>query len=129
MSSETTPVPLEDVRVADLEAWTDGPPLAEFRRLRAECPVHWSSGMKDYPEEPGFWSCTTTDTVHEVSRDWETYSSEVGGFLGMASAFFPLEVQRGMFIGMDPPKHDRVKALFGRGFTPRRIAEHEDTIR
>ena len=34
-----------------------------------------------------------------------------------------------MFIGMDPPKHDRVKALFQRGFTPRRIAEHEDEIR
>ena len=31
-----------------------------------------------------------------------------------------------MFIGMDPPKHDRLKALFQRGFTPKRIAEHED---
>jgi cholest-4-en-3-one 26-monooxygenase len=34
-----------------------------------------------------------------------------------------------MFIGMDPPKHDRIKALFQRGFTPKRIAEHEDEIR
>ena len=34
-----------------------------------------------------------------------------------------------MFIGMDPPKHDRLKMLFQRGFTPRRIAEHEDAIR
>jgi cholest-4-en-3-one 26-monooxygenase len=34
-----------------------------------------------------------------------------------------------MFIGMDPPKHDRLKALFQRGFTPKRIAEHEDEIR
>src|SRR3712207_4940100 len=34
-----------------------------------------------------------------------------------------------MFIGMDPPRHDRLKALFQRGFTPRRIAEHEDEIR
>ena len=30
---------------------------------------------------------------------------------------------------MDPPKHDRMKALFQQGFTPRRIAEHEDAIR
>jgi cytochrome P450 len=30
---------------------------------------------------------------------------------------------------MDPPKHDRLKALFQRGFTPKRIAEHEDAIR
>jgi cytochrome P450 len=34
-----------------------------------------------------------------------------------------------MFIGMDPPKHDRLKQLFQRGFTPKRIAEHEDRIR
>jgi cholest-4-en-3-one 26-monooxygenase len=34
-----------------------------------------------------------------------------------------------MFIGMDPPKHDRLKGLFQRGFTPKRIAEHEDEIR
>ena len=34
-----------------------------------------------------------------------------------------------MFIGMDPPKHDRIKALFQQGFTPKRIAEHEDAIR
>ena len=30
-----------------------------------------------------------------------------------------------MFIGMDPPKHDRLKMLFQAGFTPRRIAAHE----
>ena len=34
-----------------------------------------------------------------------------------------------MFIAMDPPRHDRIKALFQRGFTPKRIAEHEDEIR
>jgi cholest-4-en-3-one 26-monooxygenase len=41
----------------------------------------------------------------------------------------PLELQQAMFIGMDPPKHDRLKQLFQRGFTPRRIADHEDAIR
>jgi cholest-4-en-3-one 26-monooxygenase len=34
-----------------------------------------------------------------------------------------------MFIGMDPPKHDRLKALFQRGFTPKRIAGHEVEVR
>jgi cytochrome P450 len=36
---------------------------------------------------------------------------------------------RAMFIGMDPPKHDRIKALFQAGFTPKRIAAHEPEIR
>jgi cytochrome P450 len=30
---------------------------------------------------------------------------------------------------MDPPKHDRIKQLVQKGFTPRRIAEHADEIR
>jgi cytochrome P450 len=34
-----------------------------------------------------------------------------------------------MFIGMDPPKHDRLKKLFQAGFTPKRIAAHESQIR
>ena len=118
---------LENVRVADPEHWQEGPPHELFRRLRNECPVHWSDGMSSFPEEPGFWSVTNQALVHEVSRNWKLYSSELGGMVGMP--WVPLEVQNGMFIGMDPPKHDRLKALFQRGFTPRRIAEHEDAIR
>jgi len=47
----------------------------------------------------------------------------------LTNAVLPVELVRAMFIGMDPPKHDRLKALFQRGFTPRRIAEHEGAIR
>ena len=47
----------------------------------------------------------------------------------VAAAGFPLELAQAMFIGMDPPKHDRLKALFQAGFTPKRIADHEDAIR
>ena len=85
--------------------------------------------ITDYPEEDGFWSVTTADDVHEVSRDWQTYSSERGGITALTNAVMPLELIQAMFIGMDPPKHDRLKALFQRGFTPKRIAEHEDAIR
>jgi cholest-4-en-3-one 26-monooxygenase len=42
---------------------------------------------------------------------------------------FPIELMRAMFIGMDPPKHDRLKMLFQAGFTPKRIARHEPAIR
>jgi cytochrome P450 len=120
---------LEGVRVGDRDNFHEGPPLELFRQLRAQCPVHWTDGISEYPDEDGFWSVTTAEDVHEVSRDWQTYSSERGGFTALKNAILPLEMQRGMFIGMDPPKHDRIKALFQRGFTPKRIAEHEETIR
>ena len=85
--------------------------------------------ITEYPKEDGFWSITTADDVHAVSRDWQTYSSELGGFTALKNSILPLELQQAMFIGMDPPKHDRIKALFQQGFTPKRIAEHEDAIR
>jgi cytochrome P450 len=124
----TEPVPIEEMLVTERELWLDGPPHELFKRMRGECPVHWTSRITEYPEEAGFWSVTRADDVHEVSRDWETYSSATG-VTALTEAVMPLELIRAMFIGMDPPKHDRLKALFQRGFTPKRIAEHEDAIR
>src|SRR5438552_4843808 len=119
---------LQSTLVGNRELWIDGPPHALFKRIRNECPVHWSTGIEEFPEEAGFWSVTTADDIHTVSRDWQSYSSEKGGVV-LAAAGFPIELARAMFIGMDPPKHDRLKALFQAGFTPRRIADHEQRIR
>src|ERR1051326_8471822 len=119
---------LEDIQVIERELWPEGPPHALFKRRRGESAVRWSAGVSEFPESAGFWSVTTADDVHEVSRDWQTYSSELGGVTAV-SEVFPIELSRAMFIGMDPPKHDRLKALFQAGFTPKRIAAHEDAIR
>ena len=119
---------LENVLIGDREHWLDGPPHELFKQLRSECPVHFSERITEYPEEPGFWSVTTADDIHTVSRDWQTYSSELAGITAV-SRVFPIELTRAMFIGMDPPKHDRLKALFQAGFTPKRIADHEGAIR
>jgi cholest-4-en-3-one 26-monooxygenase len=116
------------VELTDSELWLDGPPHETFKEMRSGCPIHWTESFELFPEEPGFWSVTTADDIHTVSRDWHTYSSERGGVL-VAAAGFPLELAQAMFIGMDPPKHDRLKALFQAGFTPKRIAAHEDAIR
>ena len=118
---------LEDVLVSELGLWRDGPPHEMFRRLRSECPVHWTASVPDYPGEAGYWSVTRPEDIHAVSRDWRSYSSELGGIT--AIGVFPLKLIRSMFIGMDPPRHDRLKMLFQAGFTPRRIAAHEPSIR
>ena len=123
-----TDTKLEDRLVLERETWAEGPPHALFKELRQGCPVHWTKEISEFPEEGGFWSVTSAEDVHTVSRDWATYSSEAGG-ITVISNIFPLELTRAMFIGMDPPKHDRVKALFQAGFTPKRIAAHEQAIR
>jgi cytochrome P450 len=117
---------LESVELTAREHWLDGPPHALFKQLRGGCPIHWTESFEDFPEEAGFWSVTRAEDIHTVSRDWRTYSSEHGI---TAAGVFPQELISAMFIGMDPPKHDRLKALFQAAFTPKRIAAHEDAIR
>jgi cholest-4-en-3-one 26-monooxygenase len=117
---------LESVELTANEHWLDGPPHALFKQMRSGCPIHWTERFEDFPDEAGFWSVTTADDIHTVSRDWRTYSSAQGI---TAAGVFPQELISAMFIGMDPPKHDRLKALFQAGFTPKRIADHEDAIR
>jgi cholest-4-en-3-one 26-monooxygenase len=124
----TTSSDLEHVWVSERELWLEGPPHELFARLRSECPVHWTGGISEYPREAGYWSVTRAQDIHTVSRDWKTYSSELGGITAAVDVF-PIELMRAMFIGMDPPKHDRLKMLFQAGFTPRRIAAHEPRIR
>src|ERR1700719_829822 len=119
---------LQSLELTEREHWENGPPLDVFKEMRRGCPIHWTESFEEFPDEAGFWSVTTADDVHTVSRDWQTYSSELGGVV-VAAAGFPIELARAMFIGMDPPKHDRLKALFQAGFTPKRIADHALAIR
>jgi cytochrome P450 len=119
---------LDHVDVGDLALWESGPPHDLFTRLRREAPVHWSP-LDSHSDEAGFWSVTRHADLRAISLDWETFSSEVGGILVLDDFGIPLEAQRQQMISMDPPRHDRIKALFQRGFTPKRIAEHSDRIR
>jgi cytochrome P450 len=128
VTSTGSDLDLQQVLVTEREHWLDGPPHELFGRLRSECPVHWTARVSEYPGEDGYWSVTRPDDIHTVSRDWRTYSSELGGVTAVSDVF-PIELMRAMFIGMDPPKHDRLKMLFQAGFTPRRIAAHEPAIR
>lgn len=119
---------LDRLDLGELALWEHGPPHEAFTRLRREAPIHWSP-LAEHPDEAGFWSITRAADLHEISLDHETFSSELGGVLVLDDFGIPLEGQRQQMISMDPPRHDRIKALFQRGFTPRRIAEHEDRIR
>ncbi len=120
-------LPLDQLALAGEELWADGPPHPYMKRLRSECPIHWSE-LPDFPNEEGFWGVYKAADVRTVSLDWQTYSSHVGGVTALTHGI-PLELMQSMFIAMDPPKHDRLKQLFQRGFTPKRIAAHEDAIR
>lgn len=124
----THEVDLANLDISDMSLWEKEPPFEIFQRLRQEDPVHWSE-LRDYPGEAGFWSITRWEDMRTVSLDHEAFSSEEGAVFMLDDIGVPLDILRLQPICMDPPRHDRIKALFQTAFTPRRIAEHETAIR
>ena len=120
---------LENVElVGERELWLDGPPHELFKRLRGECPVHWTERIERIPGG-GRLLVGDDRRGHPHGQPRLAHLLLGNGRRHGRAAVFPLELTRAMFIGMDPPKHDRLKALFQAGFTPKRIAAHEDAIR
>ena len=95
-------------------------PYDTYRRLRDEAPVFHS-------DRYDFYALSRFDDVAAASLDWQTYSSAFGVDLHTLSSGRPLPFD--IIIMMDPPKHDRMRALVSRVFTPRAIAELEPMIR
>jgi len=127
MSTITEP-DLSSIDLADPALWDAGPPYELFARLQREAPVHFSR-QAVAPDEGGFWSITRHEDVRAVTRDFKTFSSERRGILNVDDIGVPLDVQRLQMISMDPPRHDRLKALVTKAFTPDRVAEHEAHIK
>jgi cytochrome P450 len=118
---------LKGIDLADQGLWDDGVPYELFARLQREAPVHHSP-QASAPEEGGFWSITRHEDVRAVTRDFKTFSSELRGIQHVDDIGVPLDVQRLQMISMDPPRHDRLKALVTKAFTPVRVTEHEDAV-
>ena len=64
MSTDAS-TPIEQRLAFEPEERADGPPHELFKRMRGECPVHWTDRITEYPEEAGYWSVTTADDVHD----------------------------------------------------------------
>ncbi len=96
-------------------------PYPTYRRLREEAPVYWN-------EELGFWAFSRHADVLAGFKDWEHFTNtggislEVGELSADSTAVLSI-------LAMDPPRHDRIRALVSKGFTPRRVAELEPSVR
>ena len=115
---------LDDVDLTDLDVWEQGVPYEWLTLLRREAPLFWQ------PEADGrgFWVFTRYDDIVQMSKDWETYSSEVGGT--SLEDLTPEEVEaRKSMLDTDPPAHTRLRALVNKGFTPRVVNTYEERIR
>jgi cytochrome P450 len=96
--------PIEALNPAQPDLYHDDTIWPLFDRLRAEDPVHHTSGG-DYGD---FWSITRYNDIMAVDTNHQVFSSEGGITLRSleAEAETAKRPQRPSFIAMDPPKHD-----------------------
>jgi cytochrome P450 len=94
-------------------------PFSVYRRMQEEAPLYRNPEM-------GFWALTRFDDVVAGLADWSNLSSARGTLIE--------QIQSGgdppdMMIFNDPPRHEQLRRLIGRAFTPRRVAQLDGTIR
>ena len=82
--------------------------------MREHAPAYWDATNE-------VWALTRYDDVLAVEKDPATFSSH--------RAPRPHGDHLPMMISMDDPEHVRRRKLVSRGFTPRRVRDHEATIR
>jgi len=95
-------------------------PHEMYRHLRDEAPLYYS-------ETYGFYALSRYDDVCAASKDWGTFSSTHGTDLSTLSAELASPIEA--LIMLDPPKHDRLRALVSRVFTPRAVTALEPMVR
>ncbi|KAA9156541.1 cytochrome P450 [Amycolatopsis acidicola] len=95
-------------------------PYPVYARLRAEAPVYRN-------DELDFWALSRYADVTAGFRDPARLSSANGVSLDPA-AYGPHAHRTMSFLAMDDPRHQRMRSLVSRGFTPRRVRELEGRI-
>ena len=94
-------------------------PFPSYHHFLEREPCHHNPKMD-------FYALFRFEDVWQATLDWKTYSSSLGPSLENRGAI-PGEMFS--IIGMDPPRHTRLRNIVSRGFTPRRIAALEPEVR
>jgi len=91
-----------------------GRPLEHYRWLRRHAPVYWDPSAE-------LWAVSRHAEVMAVSKNPDVFCSR------MSSR--PDAPPIPSMINLDDPQHRRRRALVNRGFTPKRVEDHEPKIR
>jgi cytochrome P450 family 142 subfamily A polypeptide 1 len=90
-------------------------PLDHYAWMRAHAPVY-------YDESDGIWGVALHEDIMSVSKAPDVFCSSKGS-RPEPDSWTP------SMINMDDPQHKRRRNLVNRGFTPRRLKEHEPKVR
>ena len=124
-------VALADIDLSSFDFWALDDDLRDgaFATLRREAPISfWPE-----PVQPGFvagaghWALTKFDDVFYASRHPEIFSS----YPNITINDQPPEVAEffGSMIALDDPRHQRLRSIVSRAFTPKVVARTEASVR
>ncbi|WP_055405144.1 MULTISPECIES: cytochrome P450 [unclassified Mycobacterium] len=124
-------VPLADIHLDSLDFWglDDDFRDGAFATLRREAPLSfWPAiEMEGFEAGEGYWSLTKHDDVHFASRHPEIFSSTpnitVNDNAPEIAEYF------GSMIVLDDPRHQRLRSIVSRAFTPKVVARIEASVR
>jgi len=125
-------VPLADVNLGRRGFWSWDDDLRDgaFATLRREAPIKFF----DVPALPGFeagaghWALTRFDDVHHASRHPEVFSS-LPASTTLAEIDPAVAEFGGSMINLDDPRHQRLRSIVNRAFTPKMVARIEESVR
>jgi cytochrome P450 len=124
-------VPLSDIKLGTWEFWEHDDHIRDgaFATLRREAPIkHFPEvDQEGFPEGQGHWALTKYDDVHFASRHPEIYSSSPN--ITIPDQNPELAEYFGSMIVLDDPKHQRLRSIVSRAFTPKVVARVEESVR
>ena len=124
-------VPLSEIDLGSSEFWLEDDDVrdAAFATLRREAPISfWAEPpAPGFEEGPGHWAVTKFDDVHFASRHPDIYSS----YPNIGLSDLPAEAAEffGSMIALDDPRHQRLRNIVSRAFTPRVVARTDASVR
>ncbi len=125
--------PYDDVDLSSRAFWSTTMDEREksFAFLRENRPVTWHPPFEDQlledPDDHGFWAVVTYDDLVEVTKRHDDFLSGPGILMESLPAEL---VEAGQsIIGMDPPRHTKLRRLVASAFTPKQMRRIEDRIR
>jgi methyl-branched lipid omega-hydroxylase len=124
-------IPLADIHLELLEFWglDDDVRDGAFATLRREAPISfWPAiEMEGFEAGNGYWALTKLDDVFYASRHPEIFSSSpnitINDQTPEVAEYF------GSMIVLDDPRHQRLRSIVSRAFTPKVVARIEASVR
>jgi cytochrome P450 len=121
-----------DIDISGREFWEATAEEREetFARLRREDPVSWQRPIENAvapdPQDPGYWAVVTHADITTVSQGNDVFVSGQGVLFDQLPPEF-LEMTQS-FLAMDNPRHNDLRRIVQKAFTPKRIQRISDQV-